>query len=315
MATIFRPCEISQSFLLCYHPPGSPADQLSIIRRYVAGFHTPPQEGHERVNIIVCVKQIPDPETPAASFKVDEAAKKVIPAQGIAPVVNPYDPQATEAALRLRDAAGGGKITVISLGPETARDAIKHALAMGADEGILLSDPGFDGIDNFQTAVALTKAIQKVGEFDLILMGRASADWDMGVVPTGVAQMLGIPLVSVAKAIEASGDGLKVERVLDDGFQTVETPLPAVISISNEFGEPRYPQLRQIMLAAKKTVQIWSAADLGLAAGELGAANRWLPLEALYVPKVESNVEIIEGDSPAEKAANLAQKLRAAKLV
>ena len=269
----------------------------------------------DSVNIIVCVKQIPDPETPASSFKVDEAAKKVIPAQGIAPVVNPFDPQATEAALRLKDAGGTGKVTVISLGADSARDAIKHALAMGADEGVLLSDPSFDGIDNFQTAMALAKAIEKVGEFDLILMGRQSADWDMGVVPTGVGQLLNVPVVTLAKGIENSGDTLKVERVLDDGFQSVEVALPAVVSVSNEFGEPRYPQLRQIMLAAKKTVQVWSAADLGLEADSMGSANRWLALEALYVPKVESNVEIIEGDSPEEKAKNLAQKLRAAKLI
>jgi electron transfer flavoprotein beta subunit len=267
------------------------------------------------VNIIVCVKQIPDPETPAASFKVDEAAKKVIPAQGIAPVVNPFDPQATEAALRLKDATGGGKVTVISLGADSARDAIKHALAMGADEGVLLSDPSFDGIDNFQTAVALSKAIEKVGEYDLILTGRSAADWDMGVVPAGLGQLLGIPVVTIAKAIESDGSSVKVERVLDDGFQSVEAPLPAVVSVSNEFGEPRYPQLRQIMLAAKKTVQVWSAADLGLGADETGEPNRWLPLEALYVPKVESNVEIIEGDTPEEKAHNLALKLRAAKLI
>jgi electron transfer flavoprotein beta subunit len=107
---------------------------------------------------------------------------------------------------------------------------------------------------------------------------------------------------------------LKVERVLDDGFQSVEVGTPAVVSISNEFGEPRYPQLRQIMLAAKKTVQVWGASDLGIG-DQLGAANRELTLEALYVPKVESNVEIIEGDSPEEKARNLAQKLRAAKLI
>lgn len=262
------------------------------------------------MNIIVCVKQIPDPETPAASFKVDEAAKKVIPAQGIAPVVNPYDPQATEAALRLKDADGGGKITVISLGPDTARDAIKHALAMGADEGVLISDPAFASIDNFQTAAALAAAIDKVGDADLILMGRAAADWDMGVVPAGVGQILGLPVVTVAKGIEKDGDGLTVTRVLDDGFQTVKTPLPAIVSVSNEFGEPRYPQLRQIMMAAKKTVQVWSAADLGIDTG-----SSVMPLEALYQPKVESNVEIIEGDTPEEKARNLAQKLRAAKLV
>jgi electron transfer flavoprotein beta subunit len=266
------------------------------------------------VNIIVCVKQIPDPETPAASFRVDEAAKKVVPAQGIAPVVNPYDPQATEAALRLRD-ADGGKVTVISLGPDSARDAIKHALAMGADEGVLLNDPAFADIDNFQTANALAKAIEKVGETDLILMGRASADWDMGVVPVGVGQILGLPVVTVAKAIEKDGNSMKVTRVVDDGFQTVTVPLPCIVSVSNEFGEPRYPQLRQIMLAAKKTVQVWGAGDLGLGADQVGAANRAMPLEALYQPKVVSNVEIIEGDSAEEKARNLALKLRAAKLV
>jgi electron transfer flavoprotein beta subunit len=203
---------------------------------------------------------------------------------------------------------------VISLGAESSRDAIKHALAMGADEGILITGAEFEGIDNFQTAKALTAAIQKLGGADLILMGRAAADWDMGVVPTGVATLLDIPVVTVAKAIEKSGSGLKVERVLDDGFQTVEVSTPAVVSISNEFGEPRYPQLRQIMLAAKKTVQVWGAGDLGIG-DQLGAGNRDLTLEALYVPKVESNVEIIEGDSPEEKARNLAQKLRAAKLI
>lgn len=267
------------------------------------------------MNIIVCVKQIPDPETPASSFKVDEVAKKVIPAQGVAPVVNPYDPQATEAALRLRDAAGGGKVTVVSLGPDSARDAIKHALAMGADEGVLITDPVFEGQDNFQTAAVLAKAIENIGEYDLILMGRASADWDMGVVPLGVAEALGIPCVTVAKSIEKDGDSIKVERVLDDGFQTVKAPLPAVVTVSNEFGEPRYPQLRQIMMAAKKTVDVKSAADLGLNAEETGEENRWLPLQALYIPKVESNVEIIEGDTPEEKAAALVKKLREAKLI
>jgi electron transfer flavoprotein beta subunit len=229
--------------------------------------------------------------------------------------VNPYDPQATEAALRLRDADGGGKVTVISLGPESARDAIKHALAMGADEGVLLNDAAFSDIDNFQTAKALAKAIEKLGGADLVLMGRASADWDMGVVPAGVGQILGLPVVTVAKAIEKDGANIKVTRVIDDGFQTVTAPLPAIVSVSNEFGEPRYPQLRQIMMAAKKTVQVWGAGDLGLDAAEVGAASRAMPLEALYQPKVESNVEIIEGDTPEEKARNLAQKLRAAKLV
>jgi len=267
------------------------------------------------VNIVVCVKQIPDPETPQASFNVDEAAKKVVPAQGIPPVVNPFDPQATEAALRLKEAAGDGKITVISLGAESARDAIKHALAMGADEGVLLSDDAFDGIDNFQTAIALTKAIEKVGDVDLVLTGRSAADWDMGVVPAGIGSLLDMPVVTIAKGIENDDGTLKVERVIDDGFQTVEVDLPAVVSVSNEFGEPRYPQLRQIMMAAKKTVQVWDADEIEMDDDDVDEDNRWLALDALYVPKVESNVEIIEGETPEEMAHNLALKLREAKLV
>ena len=163
--------------------------------------------------------------------------------------------------------------------------------------------------------MALSRAIEKVGDVDLVLMGRASADWDMGVAPLGVAEQLGVPCVTIAKSMELDGDTLTVERVLDDGFQTVEVDLPAVVSISNEFGEPRYPQLRQIMLAAKKTVQVWSADDLELEDDEAGEDNRWLELEALYIPRVESNVEIIEGDSPEEQAQNLALKLREAKLI
>ena len=268
------------------------------------------------MHIAVCVKQIPDPETPASVLRMDARTRRIIFPPGQPLTINPFDEQAVEAALRIRDKFSATvKITAITMGGDGARPVLKHALAMGADEGVLITDPALDGIDNFQTAVALAKAIQKVGEFDLILMGRAAADWDMGVVPTGVAQILGVPVVTLAKGIEANGGKLTVDRVLDDGFQQVEVSTPAVISISNEFGEPRYPQLRQIMLAAKKTVQVWSAADLGLSADETGAANRWLPLEALYVPKVESNVEIIEGDSPEEKARNLAQKLRAAKLI
>ncbi len=186
---------------------------------------------------------------------------------------------------------------------------------MGADEGILLNDPSFEEIDNFQTAAILAETIKKVGIPNLVLMGRAAADWDMGVVPIGVAQFLDIPCVTVAKAMELNDSTLTVERVLDDGFETVETSLPAVVSVSNEFGEPRYPQLRQIMLAAKKNVDVWNKESLGIASEIVGSENRLLPLEALYVPKVESNVEIVEGDSPEEKARNLALKLREAKLI
>lgn len=264
------------------------------------------------MNIIVCVKQVPDPETPAAAFKVDSATNKVVPAQGVAPVISPYDAQAVEAALRIKDAQGQGKITVLSMGAASARDAIKHGLAMGADEGVLVSDPSIEDADAFVTAKVLAAAIQKIGDYQLIITGRQAADWDQGVVPSGIAEILGLPCETVAKSVTANDGKVTVERVLQDGFETVEATLPAVVTVSNELGDPRYPQLRQIMMAARKQVTTYTPADLGLSAADLQPRMK---LEKLYVPVNDSKVEIIEGDTPAEQAANLARKLREAKLI
>ena len=265
------------------------------------------------MNVIVCVKQIPDPETPAAVFRVDESAKRVVPAQGIAPVINPFDAQAVEAALRLKDAAGEGTVTALSFGAESARDVIKHALAMGADEGVLVTDGNWQNLDNFAVAQILAKAIEKLGLPDAIVTGRQGADWDMGVVPSGIAELLDLPVSTILRSVERQGDSLVTQRVLGDGYDTIEIPLPAVVSISNEFGDPRYPQLRQIMMAAKKTVNIWSLADIGVD-GDGTQLNR-LVLERLYTPQINTQVEIIDGDSPEEKAKTLAAKLREAKII
>ncbi len=264
------------------------------------------------MNIIVCVKQVPDPETPAAAFKVDTANNKVVPAQGVAPVISPFDAQAVEAALRIKDAQGQGKITVLSMGPASARDAIKHGLAMGADEGVLVSDPSIEDADAFVTAKVLAAAIQKIGDYQLVITGRQAADWDQGIVPSGIAEILGLHCLTVAKSVTASDGKVTVERVLQDGFETVEATLPAVVTVSNELGDPRYPQLRQIMMAARKQVTTYTPADLGLSADDLQPRMK---LEKLFVPVNDSKVEIIEGDTPAEQAANLARKLREAKLI
>jgi electron transfer flavoprotein beta subunit len=264
------------------------------------------------MDMIVCVKQIPDPETPAAAFRVDEAAKKVLPAQGISPVISPFDAQAVEAALRIRDAQGGGKITVISVGPASARDAIKHGLAMGADEGVLIDDPALADADSFVTARVLAAAITKLGTFDIVFCGRQAADWDMGVVGPGLSELLGVPAVTISKSVQSVNSHLRVERVLTDGFETIDVQTPCVVTISNELGDPRYPQLRQIMMAARKQVTVWSAADLGLGADDLRSP---LQIERLYVPVKESNVEIIEGDTVQDQAQNLARRLREAKLI
>jgi electron transfer flavoprotein beta subunit len=264
------------------------------------------------MDMVVCVKQILDPEAPPSAFKVDEAAKKVIPPQGIAPVISPFDSQAVEAALRIRDAAGGGKITVLSVGPASARDVVKHGLAMGADEGILIDDPALADADSFVTARVLAAAIKKIGQFDIVFCGRQAADWDMGVVGPGLGELMGVPAVTISKSVQANDGRLRVERVLTDGFETIDVPTPCVITISNELGDPRYPQLRQIMLAARKQVVVWTVADLGLNETDLQSP---LQLERLYVPIKESHVEIIEGDTVEEQAENLARRLREAKII
>jgi electron transfer flavoprotein beta subunit len=264
-------------------------------------------------NIVCCVKQVPDPETPAKAFRVDTAANKVVPSQ--APVISQFDQIAVEAALRVRDAAGEGKITVLSLGPDSARDVIKTGLAMGGDEGVLLNDPAlFDG-DSYSTARALAAAIEKIGGVDLVICGRQATDWDAGVTGLAIAELLGIPSITITKAVSVVDGKVQAERVLGDAFETVEVSMPALVTVSNELGEPRYPKLPQIMQAARKQVTTWTAADLGLSAGETGAAGARLTLERLFIPETNNQVELVDGEGPEEMAVNLARKLREAKLI
>ncbi len=265
-------------------------------------------------NMIVCVKQIADPEAPAGSFKVDEAAKQVIPAAGVNQVVSPFDEQAVEAALRIKD-AHGGKITAISLGKNFVMDVIKKPLSMGADELILLQDPAFEGGDSRSTAYALAMAIKKIGGFDIIFCGRQAADWDAGQVGSGIAEFLGIPSVTVAKKVEFLDGKVRVERVVTDGYEVIEVSTPVLITVSNELGEPRYPKLKGIMAAAKKQVPTWNAQGIDADTSKLGASGARTKLLKLFVPVKEGKCEIIEGESPEDAAAKLALKLREAKLI
>lgn len=267
------------------------------------------------MHIVVCAKQIPNPEIASSIFRVDEVNKQVVAIAGMALVVSPFDEQAMEAALRIREQCGDVKITIMSMGPSSARDVIKYGLSMGADEGVLLTDPNFDGGDAFTTALILTEAIKKLGGCDLILTGRQAADWDAGIVGCGIAELLGIPAITFAKSVQVDESTVRVSRVLDDGFETVETTLPALVTISNELGAPRTANLRETMRAARKPVQAWTAADLGLTATQVGNAGARGCLERLYVPVKTRHCELIEGASPEELARNLVQRLQEAKLI
>jgi electron transfer flavoprotein beta subunit len=156
----------------------------------------------------------------------------------------------------------------------------------------------------------LAAAIKKLGAFDLIIAGRQAVDWDMGVVGSTIAEILDVPVVTIAKDVQMDGGKVTVERVLLDGFETVEASTPAVVTVSNELGEPRYPQLRQIMQAAKKEVKPWSLADIGIS-----APSPRVTLEALFIPDTSVATEVIEGETVQEKAQKLAQRLQEAKLI
>ncbi|HEY55719.1 MAG TPA: electron transfer flavoprotein subunit beta/FixA family protein [Dehalococcoidia bacterium] len=266
------------------------------------------------MNMIVCIKQVIDPEAPPASFKIDSASNKVVPPQGVSPVIDPYAEYGVEAALKIKDALGG-KITAISLGSNQLRDIVKKPLAMGADELVLLEDEAFDGGDSWSTAYALAMAIKKLGEYDIVFCGREASDWNAGQVGSGIAELLGLPSITLVKKIDVSDGKARVERVTDEGYEVIEVPLPVLITVSNEIGEPRYPTIKGIMAAKKKEPTIWKPADIGVEASQIGAAGSHTKLLKLFQPVREGKCEVIEGESPEEAAANLAQKLREAKIL
>jgi electron transfer flavoprotein beta subunit len=270
------------------------------------------------MKIIVCVKQVIDPEISPEQIRIDKAGTGVVFDADIPEVINPYDEHALEAALRLKD-AHGGEITVLSLGNNLSRKVVKKALAMGADELVLAEDPLFKGIDTRTTAFYLAAAIQKLGSYDLILCGRQAAPWDSGQVGLGVAELLGIPSISICRKVEMEGEGLRVEKCLDDGYEVVEAAVPLLATISNEIGKPRYPTLRGIRLATQKEPVIWKREDLALPtrsrAAEQAHGPEGQPGPRLIRPQLEANCEFIDIESPEEAGVRLADILREKKIL
>lgn len=260
------------------------------------------------MNIVVCVKQAPDT---AATVTVQDG--KV--SWGDAPLVlNPWDEYAVEQALLSKE-EHGGKITAISLGPEDAKEALKTALAMGADEAIILSDPAFAGADTLVASKIIAAAISKVEGVNLVFFGRSAVDSDSGVLGAQVARRLGWPSLNLVSAVNnlSPGDGMiEVERMIDEGRQIVRGPLPAVVSVVKEINEPRYPSFMGIRKASRAEIPLWTASDLGLA--EVPAAAMTWP-EIFAPPKVETTCEFIEGETPVEVAEKLADRLIEEKVI
>ncbi len=264
------------------------------------------------MNTIVCVKQVLDPEIPPAKFKIDPVAKQVIPPAGVPPVISVYDERAVEAACRLKD-KHKGKITLISMGSAKAADVIKHGISMGADDGFVLQDPAFENLDSFGTAYVLSKAIQKIGGYDLVLCGRQAADWGDGQVGSILAELLGLPVVTLACAVEAVDKKVRVKRMVSDGYEVVEAPMPSLVTVSSEIGLPRLPGGMGLMMARKKQIPVWKAQDIGADPSQLDKEKGHTEVIALSVPIRKTECEIITGNTPAEAGINLAEKI--AKLI
>lgn len=262
------------------------------------------------LNIIVCVKVVIDPEAPISTFSIDPEAQRAIWSKGVPPVLNPYDENCLEAALRIKEFQPS-KITVVSLGKDLPKAVVKKALAVGADELILLEDEAFDNLDGYATACTLADAIKKIGEYDLIFTGRLAADTNAGQVGSGLAELLAIPSVTAAKTIELIDSKVRVERVVSDGYEVVEVSLPALITVSHELGGLRSASLQELVAARKKPVITWKADGLEVQPSAMKRSR----MVKLFMPEKESNCQMVEGETPEEVGANLALKLREFKII
>jgi electron transfer flavoprotein beta subunit len=266
------------------------------------------------MNIVVCIKQIIDPEIPAEQFKLDPATKRQVRG-GLSLVISAYDQNALEVALQLREKTGG-KITALSLGEPEAQGAVKSAMGMGVDAGVLVSDPALTGSDSFGVAHVLAKAVQKIGMPDLVLTGCVSGDTGNKMIGPILAEELGVPCLFFVTRIEAVDGKVIARRLVEDGYELVEAPLPLVASIiSDDSNVPRYSKLKDIMAAARKTVPVWKAADLGVDPVRVGSGGRRLEVRDVALVQRDSRCEMVGGESPAEQAEGLVQRLRELKVI
>jgi electron transfer flavoprotein beta subunit len=262
------------------------------------------------VKIVVPVKLVPDT---GADKRIDPATKRLV-RTGVETVLNPFDEYAIEAALQLKEKAGADTtVTIVTMAPDTGKEVVRKALAMGADDAVILSDAAFAGSDVWGTAFALAAMIRKNG-FDLVVCGTQSTDAGTGELPGALAEYLGVPGLTYARKVELDGTTLRVERETDTGYMKISAPLPALVSVTKSANEPRYPSLKGIMGAKKKTIAVSSAADLGLGS-PVGAAGAKTELTALADPPVRGKARIVTVADGAEGARVIIDFLRERKLI
>ncbi|MEK7375832.1 MAG: electron transfer flavoprotein subunit beta/FixA family protein [Candidatus Margulisiibacteriota bacterium] len=260
------------------------------------------------MNIVVCIKQVPD----ANDVRIDPKTNTLI-REGVKSIINPFDENAVEAALKIRDASDG-KVTVITMGPPQATEALKTAIAMGADEAILISDRAFAGADTWATSYTLSQAIKKIGSYDLVLFGKQAIDGDTAQVGPGVAEFLDIPQITFAINIEMDGTKIRVKRQLEETTEIVESYLPVAVAVIKQINEPRMPSLKGQMRAKKMVIPSWNAGDIAADEKNIGLNGSPTQVVRIFTPAPRGKSELFEG-KPEVIAKNLFNKLKGLKVI
>jgi electron transfer flavoprotein beta subunit len=266
------------------------------------------------VHAIVCIKQVPD----TTDVRINPETNTLV-REGVESIINPFDTYAIEEGLLLKEKFGG-KVTVVSMGPPQALEALKEAVAMGCDEAILLSDRAFAGADTWATAYTLASAIRKIGDFDVILCGKQAIDGDTGQVGPGIARQLGVNQLTYVfkiQEIDLDSGSIRVERLLEEGREVVESRLPALLTVVKDINQPRYPSFRGIRRATRMEIPVWNAEALPDAEPEhLGLNGSPTQVVRIFTPPPRGEeADMIEADAPDKAAEILADKLLAEKII
>ena len=264
------------------------------------------------MRIIVCIKQVPDTEH-LHEVKINPETNTLI-REGIPAIINPFDSNAIEEGLRIKEKFGG-EVIVITMGPPQAEKALRDALAMGADKAILITDRKLAGSDTLATSRTLAQAIKKIGNFDLILFGKQAIDGDTAQVGPEVSEILKLPLITFARKIEILDGKVRVERTLEEGYEVVEANLPCAISVTKEINEPRFASMKGILKARKMEIPQWGVEDLELNPEEVGLEGSPTQVVKVFNPPPRPKGEILEGETVEEKVNKLIEKLKFHKIL
>lgn len=261
------------------------------------------------MHIIVCIKQVPN----TTNVQIDPNTG-TLKREGVESIINPFDEYAIEEAIRIKERVGG-KTTVITMGPPQAESALRDAIARGIDNAVLVSDRAVAGADTWATSYTLATAIKKIADFDVVICGKQATDGDTAQVGPGVAEMLDIPHIAYVKKVEEiTADHIKVERMMEDGFDIIESPVPVLLTVVKEINTPRLPSLRGMMAAKKAVITKWSAADIAAEPSKIGLTGSPTQVMKIFSPPPRPGGEKLDG-SPEKVAEALVEKLRKAQLI